>query len=152
MTERAKELYERMCKYLEEKGLKFKREDDDLVIHFMMTGDDIPMLFILIIDADRELIRLISPLSFKFDEDKRLDGAIATCYVSNRLADGSFDFDISDGSVSFRMTASFRNSRIGEDLIDYMIACSSFTVDEYNDKFLAINRGLIGIMDFIGKE
>lgn len=151
MTVRAKDLYDRMCKYLEEKGWKFKKEEDDLVIHFMVSGDDIPMIMILQIDSDRELIRLTSPIPFNFEEDKRINGAIATCYVSNKLADGSFDYDIRDGSVAFRMTASFANSDIGTDLIEYMIACSSFTVDEYNDKFLALNKGIISITDFISK-
>ena len=151
MTVRAKDLYDRMCEYLEKKGWKFEKEDDELIIHFVVSGDDIPMLMILKIDSDRNLIRLLSPIPFNFDEDKRIDGAIATCYVSNRLADGSFAYDIRDGSVAFRLTASFANSRIGTDLIDYMIACSSFTVDAYNDKFLALNKGMISITDFINK-
>lgn len=151
MTVRAKDLYDRMCKYLEEKGWKFKKEEDDLVIHFRVSGDDIPMIMILQIDSDRELIRLTSPIPFNFEDDKRIDGAIATCYVSNKLTDGSFDYDIRDGSVAFRMTASFANSDIGTDLIAYMIACSLFTVDEYNDKFLALNKGMISITDFISK-
>ena len=152
MTVQAKDLYDRMCKYLEEKGWKFKKEEDDLIIHFMISGDDIPMIMILKIDSDRELVRLTSPLPFSFDEDKRIDGAVATCYVSNKLADGSFDYDISDGSVAFRITASFANSDIGMDLIKYMIGCSSLTVDEYNDKFLALTKGLISITDFISEE
>ena len=152
MTVRAKDLYDRMCKYLEEKELKFKKEEEELVIHFVVSGDDIPMIFILRIDSDRELIRLTSPLPFCFDEDKRIDGAIATCFVSDKLADGSFDYDITDGSIAFRMTASFRNSRIGEGLIDYMIGCSSVTVDEFNDKLLALNKGIISITDLLGND
>ena len=151
MTAQAKYLYDWMCKYLEEKKWKFQKEEDDLAIHFMVSGDDFPMIFYMHIDSDRELIRMISLLPFKFDEDKRLDGAIATCYITNQLADGSFDYNIKTGSVLFRMTASFANSKIGTDLIDYMIDCSAYTVDEYNDKLFALNKGMISIADFISK-
>ncbi len=151
MNARAKDLYERMCSFLEKKGWKFTREDEKLLIHFSTAGEDLPMFFVLRIDPERELIRLTSPLPFQFSEDKRIDGAIATCFASYGLADGSFDYDIMDGSVSFRMTASFRNSRVGEELINYMIICSGFTVDKYNDQFLAINKGFLSISDFISK-
>ncbi len=149
MTVRAKDLYDRMCKYLEKKEWKFERDDDELVIHFIVSGDDIPMVFILQIDSERELIRLCSPVPVRFDEGKRIEGAIAACYVTNLLADGSFDYDISDGSISFRMTSSFKNSRIGEELIEYMIGYSSVAVDKYNDQFFALNKGVLSISDFI---
>ena len=80
-----------------------------------------------------------------------MEGAIATCAASYGLADGSFDYDLSDGQITFRMTASFRESEIGEELLQYMVSCACVTVDEYNDKFLAIDKGLISIDDFINK-
>lgn len=68
------------------------------------------------------------------------------------MADGSFDFDLSDGSITFRMTASFRESQIGEGLIQYMISCACVMVDKYNDQFLAIDKGVLSITDFIKAE
>ena len=46
----------------------------------------------------------------------------------------SFDYNIRDGSITFRMTASYRESVIGEGLFNYMIDCAAATVDEFNDK------------------
>ena len=128
------------------------KNDAELRVECSAKGDDLPMDIKIRIDSDRQLVVLLSHLPFVVSEDKRIDGAVATCYVSNKLADGSFDYDISDGSVAFRITASFANSDIGMDLIKYMIGCSSLTVDEYNDKFLALTKGLISITDFISEE
>ena len=110
------------------------------------------MQFVLVIDVERQLIRLMSPLPFKMSESKRMEGAIATCVATFGMADGSFDYDLEDGSIIFRMTASFRESVIGEGLFQYMISCSCATVDKYNDKFLAIDKGVLSITDFIEKK
>ena len=114
-----------------------------------MNGDDIPMDFIIHCDADRQLIRLMSFLPFKISEEKRIDGAIATSYANFLMADGSFDYNLGDGSILFRMTSSFRESLVGEDLFMYMIHIACVTVDEYNDQFLMISKGNLTIADFI---
>lgn len=145
----AKTVFTTLCDVMERRGWKYENDEKDLTVHFIVSGDDIPMQFILVIDAERQLIRLMSPLPFKMSEDKRIDGAIATCAASFGLADGSFDYDLTEGRIIFRMTASFRESLIGEELFHYMIECSCVTVDEYNDKFLAIDKGLLSVSDFI---
>lgn len=145
----AKMVFTTLCEAMDHRQWKYEKDEEDLTAHFIVSGDDIPMQFILVIDAERQLIRLMSPLPFKMSESKRIDGAIATCVASFGLADGSFDYDLSEGRIIFRMTASFRESLIGEELFHYMISCSCATVDEYNEKFLAIDKGLLSITDFI---
>ncbi len=150
--EQAKRVYETLCSAIENRQWKFGKDEEKLIVHFGVNGEDIPMQFILMVDADRELVRLLSPLPFKMSEDKRMDGAIATCVASYKMVDGSFDFDLSDGRIVFRMTASFKESTVGEGLFQYMISCSCAMVDKYNDLFMAINKGLLSISDFIKKE
>ena len=130
----------------------YEKEEEKLLVHFGVNGDDIPMQFILVVDEDRQLIRLMSPLPFNMSEEKRMDGAIATCVASFGMADGSFDYDLTDGQIVFRMTASFRGSIIGDGLFQYMISCACAMVDKYNDQFLAINKGVMSINDFIEKR
>ena len=148
----AKAVFAALCKALENKGLKFKKDEEAMTILFIVDGDDIPMQFILKVDAERQLIRLLSPLPFTMSEDKRMEGAIATCAATFGLTDGSFDYDLTEGRIIFRLTASFRESLIGEELFHYMIVCACIAVDEYNDKFLALDKGLLSITDFIENE
>ena len=49
------------------------------------------------------------------------------------------------------MTVFFRESLIGEGLFQYMISCSCAMVDKYNDQFLALDKGILSITDFIAK-
>lgn len=150
--ELAKQVYKTLCDAIEGREWKFGKDEEKLLVHFGVNGDDIPMQFILVVDAERQLVRLMSPMPYKMSEGKRIDGAIATCVASFGMADGSFDYDLSDGEIVFRMTASFRDSLIGEGLFQYMISCSCAMVDKYNDQFLAIDKGMMSIADFIARE
>lgn len=148
----AKQVFDTLCQSLANREWKFDKDEEKLVVYFGVNGEDLPMRFIIIVDAERQLIRVMSPLPFKMSEGKRMEGAIATCVASYGMADGNFDYDLSDGSIVFRMTASFRDSVIGEGLLQYMVSCTCAMVDEYNDKFLAIDKGFMSITEFIEKR
>ncbi len=145
----AKEVYAGLCTALDNRDWTYTKDEEHLIVTFDVNGEDIPMRFIVMVDIERQLVRMISPLPFKFSKEKRIDGAIATCAATFGLADGSFDYDIATGSVVFRLTATYNGSKIGDGLFRYLIKCAAVTVDQYNDKFLAIDKGFLSISDFI---
>lgn len=145
----AKEAYDTLCNTLDEMKWRYDKDEDKLILHLGISGEDIPMEFIVHCDADRQLIRLMSFLPFKISEEKRVEGAIATCHANYLLADGSFDYNLGDGTIIFRMTSSFRESLVGDELFHYMIHVACITVDKYNDQFLMISKGNLSITDFI---
>ena len=149
---RAREVYNTLCNAIDSRGWKYKKNEEDLAVEFGVSGDDVPMHFSMFIDEDRQLIRLLSPIPFFMSEDKRIEGAIATCVASCDMYDGSFDYDLSDGMIVFRMTESFRGRMVGEELFQYMVSKSCAAVDQYNDVFFAIDKGLLSIEEFIEKE
>lgn len=142
-------VYHDLCAALERRQWKFERHDEDLVVTFSVRGEDIPMDFVFAVDEKRQLLRVFSKLPLTVPEDKLMDLAIATCAASSVLVDGSFDYDITTGAIVFRLTASFRQSRIGDGLFQYLIDCSCDIVDTFNDKFFALGKGLISVNDFI---
>ena len=148
----AQQVYQTVCAALEDRDWNFEKEESDLLVHFGVRGDDIPIQFIIAVDEERQLIRVMSPLPFKMSEDNRVEGAIAVCAANFGMVDGSFDYDLTDGRIVFRMTVSFRESTIGQLLIQYMISCTIAMVDEYNDKFLALNSGVMKVEDFFKKD
>ena len=147
--EHAKEVYTTLCSALDDRNWKYEKDEDKLLVHFSVSGDDLPMRFVMVVDADRQLVRLLSQLPVVFGEDKRMDGAIACCAVTNKLANGSFDYDFATGKVVFRMTQTIRGSSIGPELLNYMVNCSAVTVDNYNDKLFAISKGFLDVTDFL---
>ena len=146
---RAKKVYDDLCTFLDERNWKYERFDDNLVVMFMTEGEDIPMSFLILVDPFFEVIRVASRRPFSVPEDKRIDMALAICGASYGLADGSFDYNMEEGTISFRLTASFKESNIGEQLFEYLIVFSDLVVDRFNDKFLALCKGLIDVDEFI---
>jgi len=148
----AKQIYKTLCEAIEAREWSFNKDEERLAVYFEVNGEDIPIKLILIVDAERQLIRLLSPLPFDVAEDKRMDMAIAVCAANYGISDGGFDYDISEGSILFRLTSSFRNSVIGEGLLQYMLSCACVLVDKCNDQFLAINKGVMDISQFLSKD
>ena len=147
--ERAKKVYATLCEALDERNWKYEKVDDDLLVHFSVNGDDLPIQYIIFVDVDRQLIRLLSHMSFDMSEDKRIDGAIATCHATYGLRDGSFDYDLSDGKIVYRMTSAFLDNEVPVSVIQYMIDFTGAVVDKYNDKFFALNKGFLTIEKFL---
>ena len=118
-------------------------------MHFPVNGDDLPMQYIIFADVDRQLLRLLSPLPFDMAEDKRIDGAIATCHATYGLMDGGFDYDLSNGEIAFRMTSAFLDNELPVSVVQYMIDFAGYVVDKFNDKFFALNKGFLTIEKFL---
>ncbi|MDE7329572.1 MAG: YbjN domain-containing protein [Clostridia bacterium] len=149
----AQEVYTTVCETLDMKGWRYEKHPEDLVVTFTVNGEDIPMDFVVAVDGKRMLIRLLSRLPFKFAANKRVEGSIATNFANFKLGDGSFDYDLTDGAVTFRMTSSFRGSLISNTAVNYMFNCACATVDDYNDSFLMISKGMLSLKDFmLGKS
>ena len=120
-------------------------------MEYTVQGDDLPMGFRVLVDANRQIVMLISLFPFVIEEDKRIDAAIAVSAINNCLVDGCFDFDITSGHVFFRATNTFNGCRFGEDVILYMIGLANATVDKYNDMLLMLSKGMITIEQFLTK-
>lgn len=137
----ARNVYESVMKMLDKHNFNYKRDDDNLVINIKMHGDDIPMDFTLKVDQKRDLVIVSSMLPFKFNMDRVVAGAVAVCNINYLLADGSFDLDVRDGELSFKLTSSYKDSLLSEESLEYMFGIACGTVDKYNDKLLLISEG-----------
>lgn len=149
---RAKQTYDILCKMLDNKNWRYDKMEEDLVIKSGVKGDDLPIDFIMRVNPRNEIVSFISWLPFKADESKRIDMALAVCAANFGLADGSFDYDLSDGTILFRLTSSYRECILSEELLEYMLLVAASTVDEYNDKFFMISKGVLTVQQFIESE
>ena len=77
---------------------------------------------------------------------------MAVCMANHGLVRGSFDYDISDGEIRYRLTAAYRDSVLGPDLFEYMIGAAASTVEAYNDRFFMLAKKMITIEKFIEME
>lgn len=149
---KAKETFASLCRMLDNRNWHYDKIEEDLMIKSSVKGEDLPIDFIMRVNPRNEIVSFLSWMPFKVEESKRVDVALATCVVNYVLADGSFDYDLTDGSILFRMTSSYRGSVLSEDLFEYMLMVAATTVDDYNDKFFMISKGMLTIQQFIESE
>ena len=148
----AKAAFKSLCEMLDEHDWHYSKDEDELKIKCGAQGDDLPMEIRIEVDVNRQLVMLLSQMPFSVPEDRRTALAVAVSAANSGMVDGSFDYDYLGGGIIFRLTSSFRDSLIGKDVFEYMLMCSCYTIDKYNDKFLMVaknNMSYEEILNFI---
>ncbi|MBQ1947753.1 MAG: YbjN domain-containing protein [Clostridia bacterium] len=145
---KAKEIYETICSFLNGDDWKYERHDEDMVVTMSAKGEDLPISFVVRVDAERHLVVVYSQLPFEVSSGKMVETAVAVSMANFGLVDGSFDMDIQKGKILFRMTTSYLESLISESVFAYMIYCTAHTVDKYNDKLMMLAKGMIDLAKF----
>ena len=146
---KANEVFNTLTKMMDELGLHYEKDEEKLMVKGGVVGDDLPIQYVIFVRPANEVVEFLSPMPFNMPEDKRVDGALAVCVANYGLIDGSFDYDLSDGEIRFRLTSSYRESTLGKELFEYMIMVSAQTIDDYNDKFFMLAKGMITVQQFI---
>lgn len=145
----ANTVYERICSVLDARNWHYQKDDATLNITFGVNSEDLPVDMHISVNAERNIVIIVSPLPFKVAENKRLDMAIAVNAVNSLLVEGNFDYDIETGTLGFRMTQSYLESDISSTALDTMIALSYGFTDKFNDKFMAISTGTLDVQHFV---
>jgi len=145
--EMAKTIYDSACAVLDGMGINYKKVENDLVILFGHRGQDMNHDLILAVNARQEAIQLIEKLPFSIDPEKASEVAGAVCLINDKILSGKFTYNMED-RLSFEVTQIYSGSLIGEETIKRMLLALVFTVEEYDDKFMALNKGYWKVNDF----
>lgn len=148
----AQKVFATFCAAMDADDWNYKKDEEKLRIECGARGDDLPIELNISVDADRQLLMVLSQMPVVTPEDKRLDVAVAVSVVNNQLVNGYFDYDVKSGKMFFRMVNTIRDSVIGKELCAYMLYVSCKTVDEYNDKFLMLAKGILSLEQFLAAE
>lgn len=150
---RAQEAYDALRASLDGMTIKYKESAGALYrVEFEMTGKFIPMKYSIVIDPARQVILMFVYLLFRVPEDRREDVAVVTSFANFMLADGSFDFDIDDGSIVYRMASSFKESLVGKGLFDRMLTYAFGVADRLGFRMFVVSRGMMTPDEFAGKD
>ncbi len=147
--ERAEKIYKDLCLKIKDNNWKYSREDEKFRVSFSVDGKDSIMNFRIRVDEESQRIKLLSHIPINVSPQKNEDIALAICAANNRIIDGNFDYDTKSRIVFFRMTNSFNDLEVKEDVLDYMLECSFFVVDKYDTLLRALSDGLMNVDEFI---
>lgn len=148
----AKKNFNILIAMLEQQKLKYTIEQnrqDFSHVRIRFTGEDLPMDLHLLFRPERQMVSLFSPMPFVIPEARRQEAAIAVTAANHGLADGSFDLNLSDGTVRFRLTAAFMDTTLSPALFEYLLYVAADTIDRYNDRLLALSEGTMTLEAFL---
>lgn len=136
----AKSVYQSLCQMLDDLDWHYEKIEEDLAIKCKSQGDDLPIDIAIMVKSQIEIVTLLSPMPFSIPQNRRTALAVAVSRANNGLADGSFDYDYQSGNICFRLTSSYTGSLVSKEMLKYMLMCSCYMIDEYNDKFLVVAK------------
>lgn len=150
----AAELWNQLLAFFENASIKYEsiyapNEEGDYLLRTRFRGDDLPMEFLIGIDANRQVLFLKSLELVKVSEDKLPTVAMAVCAMNDKIFDGSYALSLKRGTVMFTYTIPFAGSLIHESVLMQMMAICNQTVDAFNDKLFALVNGMVDLDGFL---
>lgn len=139
----AKYVYGQLREYLDEAGVHYDRNDEEMNVWFAIRGEDIRILLDIFVDADAQIIRLTSPFDTKIPSEMRDEVAIAINKLNFGIVDGHMDLDYETGYIGFNLRVPYRDAVLSSDTFMYLIAATCETVDALNEKFFLLAEGKI---------
>lgn len=146
---KAQAVYDAVCNLLSEEKWDFKGDAENLIVTTGAIGEDLPIGIDIFVNAERQLVVLFSRLPIVVGAEKQVEMSVVLSVINSFLAAGSFDFDLKNGCIFFRMTQSFIDSTLGKGALKYMLFGSCKIIDDYNDKLLLLAKGALSFESFL---
>lgn len=126
----------------------YDRDDENQIISCSVSGDDLSIKIFYKVIPEREIMYVKSAMPFNVREDKRMELCVAVAIANYTMLNGSFELDLSDGYLGFKIVTPFYGMTPTVELCKYMINLTCNMVDIFNDKFLALMNGTMSLNDF----
>ncbi|MBE6689459.1 MAG: hypothetical protein E7588_09365 [Ruminococcaceae bacterium] len=147
----AMSVYNTICTTLDNMGLTYKKHEEKLVITLGHQGEDMVHDILIIVNAKQQAITMLEHLPFRIDDEKVVDMCIAICCINKGLISGGFTYGLGN-EVDYEITQFCNDVEISEGFVERMIMTLVMTVEEYDDKLMALNKGYIKATDFLDEE
>lgn len=145
----AEEHFNLICNNLVQHNCNFNAASEEFFLSFTTSGEKFPVTVKIMVDAERNLIRFFSRLSFDIPDEKKLEIAVAVTKINYSLSIGNFNLDIDTGEIYFSYNVSYLESKLGNEAITYIISALLAVVDDYSEKLLMLSKGYLTLEKFM---
>ena len=149
ILKQAKTVFKDLRERLDELNWHYEKDEEEMKIDCVAQGEDLPIELRIRVNAEHQIVSLLSQMPFVIPAQRRAALAIAISQANNGMADGNFEMDFSSGRILFRLTACYRESLIGKGLFTYLLSCACYTIDDYNDKFLMVSKNDMSVEEIL---
>ena len=147
--ERADAVYKCLCDYMRGEGYKYQADEANRTVALQLTGADFPMLTTFKVEEEPERTFVYSKMPFEVQKERVVDMVMATTYVNQLLAIGTFCVDIENCVCSFESNESYVGLHgFNKEWAERVVMSAFAAIEKYNDKLYDVNRGYITVRDF----
>lgn len=136
------EVLDSFCKILDKLEVNYERDDEKLYAMFIYKGEDFEERIFLKVTPQNETVSIHCFMPFNIVKEKKADIAMAICAVNDEIVCGKWEYDL-EKHISFNVTQMYSGSLIGAEVFERMFLIMVQGIEEYDDKFLAINKGYL---------
>lgn len=148
LAQDARSTYNTLCHTLDNMKWTYDPDPENMIIRTSARGEDLSIKLRFVVSADRGVMYVKSPMPFDIAENARELIGKAVNIANYSMLNGCFEYDYSDGYLAFRMVVPFENCIISEEVCHYMVSLTCNMVDRFNDKFLAVMKGVMTLDAF----
>ena len=139
-----------LCEMLEDIGLQYEKNEDDLSAICMFNDEEGSQVHHISVDAKRQRVSLYGMFCFgTVDAVMRDDVVTAISAINYQLANGNFVYNFDAERVYFRMTMSYRNSRLSTDAMQYLLLSAIGIIRRYAYDLRMLIKGKTTLEEFL---
>lgn len=136
--EQAKEVYEVLCRTLDEMQWEYKKDEEMLYVSVKAPEAVIRSRFGIRVNPKNAVIALVSLLPFPVPKEKQWEMALAINLLNGSLHYGSFLYALQERCLYYRVTNGFLDCKLGKGLFERMIRLSIVIIDDYYPQLRAL--------------
>ena len=122
--------YRSLLEAFELNDWKCDHDGGTMKMEYGVNGDYFKMRFTTKVVAERQHVILTSKLPCKFPKERSGAGALVIGAANYALSAGKFDFNVDDGSISFKMTLSYRGSILSKEAYKFLLNYPCWAIDK----------------------
>ena len=150
----AVQIFDSIKELLDEKEITYDEQitdEENYWVTFRYKGEDMSHSMFINILSDRGVLTLSEVLEFEVTEKHMPALLDAINRVNAFLMIGSFYYD-GDEHVRFYNPLLFNNSVIAKDTLDELLSRTVSIVEQFDDRFAAVNKGYLSPQAILGED
>ena len=149
--EQAKEVYEVLCRTLDEMQWEYTKNEEILHVSVKTPEAVIRRRFGLMVNQKNAVVSLVLLMPFPVPKEKQREMALAINLLNNSLHYGSFLYALDERCLYYRVTNGFLDCKLGKGLFERMIRLSVVIIDDYYTQLEALASDEMTLEAFIDK-
>ena len=147
----SKDIFTQVGEFLDAAGLRYNAEPEKNIYRFGMQGESISTHFLLRTDANGPALYILCHTDYRVPEQRRVEGALATCAIRHILPNGDLEYDITDGSFILCQFIPVADRLLNTQFLRSTVSMMHSHMEVIHRRISAVGEGLLTVSELLNK-